>query len=126
MLPTHVQHKRILVVEDNFVLSETLSTILGADGYRVCSASDGQEALDRLRTRDRPDLVLLDLLLPIKDGFAFLKERQQDAALAGIPVVVVSGAAELEQQSIALGASEFLPKPLDAPRLLQTVRRYCG
>jgi CheY-like chemotaxis protein len=125
MLPTHVCHKRILVVEDNFILSETLSTLLGADGYRVCAASDGQEALERLSSKDRPDLVILDLMMPVKDGFAFLKERQQKSELTQIPVIVVSGATDLKEQATALGASVYLAKPVDPTELLQAVRRYC-
>jgi CheY-like chemotaxis protein len=121
----HVCHKRILVVEDNFILSETLSTLLGADGYRVCAASDGQEALERLRGKDRPALVILDLMMPIKDGFAFLKERRQQSELADIPVIVVSAADDLQEQATALGVAEYLSKPVDPAELLRIVRRHC-
>jgi CheY-like chemotaxis protein len=125
MTQTQTRHKLILVVDDNFVLSEILSTLLGADGFRVCSAGDGQEALECLRGREKPDLIILDLMLPIKDGFAFLKERQKDPALASIPAVVVSGAGDYREQVAALGAVAYLPKPVDSSLLLQTVHRYC-
>lgn len=125
MTPAQVCHKRILVVEDNFVLAETLSTLLGADGYRVCSAGDGAEALQRLRDKERPDLVILDLMLPVKDGLAFLQERQQLPDLALIPAVVISGGADHQKQAAALGAADYLAKPVDAALLLKTVHRYC-
>jgi CheY-like chemotaxis protein len=123
MLPAKVCHKRILVVEDNFVLSEVLSTLLGADGYRVWTADNGQEALEYLRGKEPPDLILLDL--PVKDGRALQNERKQNARLAAIPVVIVSGAGDLREQAAALVAAEYLPKPVDASLLLQTVHRHC-
>jgi CheY-like chemotaxis protein len=125
MQTTHVCHKLILVVEDNFILSEILSTLLGADGFRVCSAGDVREALECLHGREKPDLIILDLMLPGKDGFAFLRERRQDVALAAIPVVVVSGAGDVREEVTALGAAAYLPKPVDAALLLQTVHRFC-
>jgi CheY-like chemotaxis protein len=125
MLPTQVRHKLILVVEDNFVLSETLSALLGADGYRVWTAADGQEALERLRGKEKPGLLVLDLMLPVKDGFAVLKERQDDTDLASIPVLVLSGAADVREQVLSLGATEYLAKPVDATTLLKAVHRHC-
>lgn len=126
MLPTAVLPKRILVVEDDFVLTELLSLILGAGGYRVCTAGNGEEAVTRSHAKEPPDLILLDLRLPRVDGFDFLRCRQADAALAAIPVVIVTGAGDVDREVAALGAADCLHKPLDPVTLLQTIRRLCG
>jgi DNA-binding response OmpR family regulator len=126
VLPVTIPHKRVLVVEDDFVLTELLSQILGAGGYRVCTASDGLEAVTRGHAKEPPNLILLDLRLPRADGFDFLRRRQADSALAAIPVVIVTGAGDVDREVAALGAADCLHKPLDPVTLLQTVRRLCG
>jgi CheY-like chemotaxis protein len=85
--------KRTLVVEDDPITSGAVRMFLQWEGYRVDCAADGREALDRLRQAgEKPDLILLDVLMPVLDGQQFREEQRRDPALNGIPVVVVSAA----------------------------------
>ena len=90
--------RKILLVEDNFPARELMSTILGGVGYMVCTAANGAEALEKLRSPERPDLILLDLLMPVMDGWKLLAEIKRDPELASIPVLILSGAEERLQQ----------------------------
>src|SRR5690242_18258082 len=104
-MPDSYPGKSILVVEDDPLTREALAMVLGEAGCRVACAADGREALGLLRAGPKPDLILLDLSLPVLDGRQFRREQLQDPALAGIPVVVVSAAADLSQEAKALGAA---------------------
>lgn len=101
----------ILFIEDDPGLQKTLCEALKDAGYAVASALDGEEGL-RLARRDIPDLVLLDLILPKKDGFEVLKEMRSDSRTAGIPVVVLTnleGSGEV-QKALEHGAAAYLVK----------------
>jgi CheY-like chemotaxis protein len=82
--------KSVLVVEDDDLIRGAMRMVLEWEGYRVSCAEDGRQALDLLRTGERPACILLDLMMPVLDGWSFRKEQQQDPDLAAIPVVVVS------------------------------------
>jgi len=97
---------------------------LEASGYAVATAADGAEGLRRLRQEPPPDLILLDLMLPVVSGWEFRRQQQQDPTLAAIPVVVVSAVGDLEQKAADIGAAELLQKPVDFGQLLTTVRRF--
>ena len=119
-------HREILVVEDDGAVRETLQDLLEEEGYRVSPAANGREALERLRAGGGvPCLVLLDLQMPVMDGWQFRKEMRGDAALAGIPVVVISADAGLERKLEGMAAAAVLPKPVELGRLLATVQRLC-
>lgn len=119
------QHE-ILVVEDDGAVRETLQELLEEEGYRVSPAANGREALERLRAGERaPCLILLDLQMPVMDGWQFRKEMRSDAALAGIPVVVISADAGLERKVEGMAAAAVLPKPVSLDRLLDTVHHFC-
>ena len=118
-------HKRVLLVEDNIVTREMLSLVLAGEGYRVAAASNGADAIERLRHYERPDLILLDLRMPVMDGCTFCEQRKQDQSLADIPVVVFSGASDVAEQASALGVTTYLQKPVDTSRLLDAVRHCC-
>jgi CheY-like chemotaxis protein len=117
--------KRVLIIDDDFLAQESMSTLLAGDGYRVAAASNGLDALERLRHYEKPDVILLDLKMPVMDGCRFCAERRQDKELALIPVVIVSGMSDAAEQCAALGAMACLIKPIDAVSLLATVRRCC-
>jgi CheY-like chemotaxis protein len=117
--------RRLLVVEDDFASREMLSTILAGEGYRVALAANGAEGLQRLRDKDRPSLILLDLQMPIMDGRAFCARRRDEQGLESIPVVIMSSAGDVAEQAAALGATRFLQKPLDTVQLLDAVRNCC-
>jgi CheY-like chemotaxis protein len=125
MAATH-HGKRVLIIDDDYVTQETMSTLLASDGYRVAAACNGQDAIERLRTCEKPDLILLDLKMPIMDGGHFCAARQKDARLASIPVVIVSGMHDVAEQAVALGAARFLQKPVDVVELLYALRECCA
>jgi CheY-like chemotaxis protein len=125
MLPPRPAGKKILVVEDDFMLGETISLLLGAEGYRVAVAANGREAMRLLRGPERPHLILLDLMMPVMDGQQFRDELRQDPELAAIPTVVFSAAADARQRAEALGAAAFLQKPVDTVALLEAVKCHC-
>jgi urea transport system substrate-binding protein len=116
-------HKRILLVEDNFLTREALSMILATEGYRVTLAANGAEALQRLHGPERPDLILLDLGMPVMDGLRFCCETKQHGELAGIPVVIFSAAEDADQKAADVGAVGCLHKPVETPQLLDLIRK---
>lgn len=116
-------HCPILIVEDDADLREMMAQLLTLEGYRAETAANGRDALDYLHQGDRPDLILLDLMMPIMDGWEFRRRQREDPALADVPVVVLSA---LDQTRAAdLGGTAFLKKPLDFDRLLELVRQHC-
>jgi CheY-like chemotaxis protein len=117
--------KRVLLVEDDCLLREMASLVLAGEGYRVATASNGKDAIHRLRHFERPNLILLDLMMPGMDGWQFRQELKKDANLASIPVVVVSAADDLEKEASSLGAAAYLQKPVDGEKLIEAVRRCC-
>jgi CheY-like chemotaxis protein len=118
--------KRILIIDDDVVALEMMSTILAGDGYRVAAACNGLDAIERLHTYEKPDLIVLDLKMPIMDGCHFCQARLKDKELASIPIVILSAAADVAEQAAALGADLHLQKPVDVVTLLNAVRRYCS
>jgi CheY-like chemotaxis protein len=115
---------RILIVDDDEDARETLRHLLERSGYTVAAAENGRQALDLLRAGTVPCLVLLDLRMPVMDGWAFLSALELDRTLASIPIVVVSAA-----RTETLGGDAVkgvISKPIDMRRLLATVRQHCG
>lgn len=115
----------VLIVEDDFDVRDTLGMTLEAEGYRVEGAANGQEAIERLQRADPPCLILLDLMMPVMDGWEFRAAQLRDPTLARIPVVVISADGSVARKASALGVAGYLRKPLDFDALLQTVRRHC-
>src|SRR5437870_1142794 len=117
--------KRVLLIDDNIVTREMMSLVLAGEGYRVATACNGADALDRLHGYERPDLILLDLRLPVMDGCTFCERRKRDPDLVSIPLVVVSALADVADQAAAVGATAYLQKPVDPITLLDAVRHWC-
>ena len=114
----------LLLVEDNEVVGEGLTVVLRRAGYAVALAGNGQEALSALRGGVRPDLILLDMLVPVVDGWRFLEQRRREPALAAIPVVLLTGLGVASPEwAISLGAAGLLRKPVATEELLREVRR---
>jgi len=103
--------KKILFIEDEAALQKTFRDILEKEGYQMISALDGESGL-RLAKSQKPDLILLDLILPRKDGFEVLKELKEDEATKGIPVIVLTNLEDIEsvERAIELGATTYLVK----------------
>lgn len=112
---------RILLVEDDVDIQEALTQILTLEGYEVIRATNGQEGLDYLRSaKELPQMILLDLIMPVKDGYQFLAERSFNNRLSELPVIVMT--ANQMQSSRPAGATGFLRKPVDISVLLDTIR----
>jgi CheY-like chemotaxis protein len=120
----------VLIVEDDRDTREMLVTLLGDEGFHAVAAEDGLEALHLLRTvrhraPEMPCLVLLDLRMPRLSGHEFRRAQLADPNVAGVPIVIMSGAIDAEAWAQALGAVAALTKPIDFDRLLEVVRLYC-
>lgn len=104
----------VLVVDDERMNRLLLRRALQADGHAVLEAANGREALEKLRA-ERPDLVLLDLVMPELDGYATLREIKADPNLAHVPVIIISGVDEIDSivRCIQMGATDYLPKPFE-------------
>jgi CheY-like chemotaxis protein len=112
--------KFVLTVDDDPDLLEVTSFVIEQEGMAVATARNGEEALALLRTGRRPSLVLLDLMMPVMNGWEFLTEVAKDPLLREIPIVVLSAAKHVQ----VTGAVEVLSKPMDLAALLRVVERY--
>jgi CheY-like chemotaxis protein len=112
--------KFVLVVDDDESIRETLCELLEDEGHRAVGASNGQEALDFLRSDGRPCMILLDIMMPVMDGWAFLEELQSIPATERPRVIVVSARSSLRDRAKAaeLGADAFVAKPFSVDDLL--------
>jgi len=120
LLDSGIQPKRLLVVDDDPAACDLMVRLCGREGYQVLTARKGDEGL-RLARELTPDIIVLDALLPERDGWDLLRELKSDPDLSRIPVVVVTISDERER-ALALGASELLVKPVDRDRLVAVLR----
>jgi CheY-like chemotaxis protein len=109
----------VLVVDDDPDILDAICDILDAEGYRVSRARHGQEALEQVDSV-RPDVILLDLMMPVMDGVAFAQALRQRPLLRDIPIVVISADGN-PQRAAAVGAAGYLAKPFDIDALLAQV-----
>jgi two-component system, cell cycle response regulator len=131
---THAEHtaapqasplpdRRLLIVEDSATMRRVMRRFLDRTGYVIFEAGDGEEAL-RLAARERPDVILLDVQIPLLDGFGVLASLQTDAALSEIPVVLVTARSEAQDVADGLhrGAHDYLRNPFQQPELIARVQ----
>jgi CheY-like chemotaxis protein len=113
----------VLIVEDDEDLRDMMAQMLTIEGFAATAVANGREALDYLQLAIKPHVILLDLMMPVMDGWEFRRRQQADPELAPVPVIVLSA---LDQSRAApVDACAFLKKPLDFDRLLELVRDYC-
>src|SRR5262245_34540626 len=103
------ERPRVLVVDDDEMIQESIREVLHDEGYDVALAQNGVEALAKLRAGPRPSVILLDLMMPVMDGWQFRSEQKKDGTLAAIPVIVITAAGSAVRSSIE--ADEFMTKP---------------
>jgi CheY-like chemotaxis protein len=115
-----VSARSVLVVDDDPLLRLVVSAVLADEGYVVREARDGAQALAVL-DHWRPDLIILDQMMPGMDGSAFRAEQRKRQDVADVPVIVVSAADRMLQQAEASGVAATLPKPFDLDTLLDTI-----
>jgi len=115
----------VLVVDDDTDIRESISHLLEYEGYRVATASNGVEGFQQLQL-SRPAVILLDLMMPVMDGWQFKTEFDGKPELNGIPIVVVSADGNIAEKSKSIGVAEFLTKPIEIDTLLNVVQKYCS
>jgi CheY-like chemotaxis protein len=115
--------RTVLIVEDDEDIRATMRLALELKGYTIVEAGNGREGIDALVTMPRPCLILLDLMMPVMDGWAFLTALERDSTLDEIPVVVVTA---IGQPEGTIKARSIIAKPLPLEVLYATVREYCG
>jgi CheY-like chemotaxis protein len=117
--------KRVLVVDDEHDIQEAIAEVLADEDYRAMAATNGRDALEQLHTMDeKPCVILLDMKMPIMNGFQFRAAQQADPALQSIPVIILT--ANFQAAEVAdLGAAAFVRKPFNPDALLETVNAAC-
>ena len=119
---TAVDHNTVLVVDDDPNIRKMIVAALKRDGYTFLEAPNGREALDLMKA-ERPDVVVLDLMMPVLSGWDVLRERSHDEQLRQIPVIIVSANRDPEvAHAVSQGICAFLPKPFDIGALSALVR----
>jgi CheY-like chemotaxis protein len=127
MVSEALRGMRLLVVEDNEIAREGLALVLRRAGFVVVMAADGEEALAHLRSGPPPDLILLDMMLPGTDGWAFLERRRREPAVASVPILITTGLGVASAEwAEALGAVGCLRKPIETETLFREVTRCCA
>ena len=119
---------KVLLVDDTDFYLRAYKNKLTPEGYLVTTAANGVEALKYL-TQDVPDIILLDLMMPVMDGFKVLQAAKADARLQNVPVIIFSakGATEEIEQAIKLGATDYLIKSTTTPnKVLDKIRQVLG
>ena len=121
---------RILLIDDDVDFVETTKIILESKPYEVIAAYDGDEGLRKAR-EENPDLILLDIIMPVKDGFTAAEELKKDPQLSKIPVLMLTGFATKGQETsipvsrgFALETEDYLDKPISPKELLATVDKH--
>ena len=118
-------HKSILIVEDDKDFRESLQEALNMLGFTATSAANGQEALEKLRSKPLPCLILLDLMMPVMNGWQFRTHQRADPNLAAIPVVVVTADGNAQHKAAGIDAAGCIKKPVDLDALVKLASQFC-
>jgi len=113
---------KVLVIEDDNDLSDIIRRVLGDEGFDVCAARNGQEALELLERIEAPNLILLDLMMPVMDGWAFRVRQLANPRFAAIPAVVMTASQSLDDA--AIDGAGLIRKPVHMEELLTRVRQH--
>ena len=118
---------KILVVDDEIYIVHILDFSLGMEGYEVITALDGEQALDKLRT-ERPDLIVLDIMMPKLDGYEVCKAIKSDPLTRHIPVILLSakGRNVDQQTGFDVGADDYITKPFSPRKLVERINQLLG
>lgn len=121
------QKAKVLIVDDEPFNLDVLQQELEDSDYWIITASNGQEALNKIKS-EQPDLILLDLMMPVVDGFTVLSDIKADAYLRDIPVIILSAANDSKSivKGIKQGADDYITKPVDADHLVKKLKEHLG
>ena len=118
--------KLVFIVEDDRDVRDSLIDALELNDYAYIAVSNGREGIERLRALAvKPCLILLDLMMPILDGWGFREAQRGNPELSAIPVIVLTAGASAEQVAAQMGADGFLRKPVRLEDLIEAVSQYC-
>src|SRR6266478_2487319 len=112
----------IAVIEDDIPALDALTELLETNGYQVRQAHNGQEALEAIKSSEPPALILLDLSMPVMDGWEFMRRQRLEPSIAHIPVVVITALVS----AVPAGAKALISKPINVNRLMRLVQKYCS
>ena len=113
----------VLVIDDDPGIRRLMASFLKLEGFQSVTAANGKEALAYLRDVGAVDVILLDLRMPVMDGWMFRREQRRDPAIADIPIVVLSGADA--ERAAELAAAAWFEKPVSVPKVISAIRRLC-
>lgn len=115
-----------MIVEDDEKIAFLLDFLLAREGYNILKAGDGKKASELIASGDPPDLVLLDLMLPFKDGYQLLAEIRGKESWKSVPVIMLTAKSQSQEVARALeeGANEYLVKPFQPAELLARLKRF--
>lgn len=119
--------KKVLIVDDKLEVVELVTATLEGEGYQIIDASDGEEALEKIG-KEKPDLVLLDIIMPKKDGFEVLREIRKDFRIKEISVIMLTARGQKldKDKGKELGAQDYIVKPFSPSRLLHKIEEILG
>jgi CheY-like chemotaxis protein len=115
----------VLVVDDDYAVLDSMKDVLEDEGYEVLLAANGLEALKELRRGIRPCVILLDLMMPVMNGWEFRQEQLLDNSLAAIPTIIVTAHNKAEESAVELKAASCIRKPVQPGTLLAAIGKFC-
>jgi CheY-like chemotaxis protein len=121
-----VRPRLVMIIDDDAAVREDYAELLREEGYQVLTAANGREALDQLAAVRTPSLFLLDLKMPVMDGWKFHTQIADHPLLGKVPVVLLSGSSDVFEEASRMSADDFLLKPVPVRELLGTVEQYCS
>jgi DNA-binding response OmpR family regulator len=121
------RRKRVLIVDDESIIVSVLQRHVSNAGYEFDTASNGQEALDKI-AKEQPDLVLLDLMMPGINGFETCRRIRENEKTKKLPVLIITAlrSDSDSKDAAACGANEFIVKPIDGKKLMERLRHHLG
>ena len=118
-----IHNNTIMIVDDDDGIREALKAALEYEGYKVCTAENGQVALDLLNQGAQPCLIVLDLMMPVMDGWTFAAKLAASTELSNIPIVVISALGDQAQQ---IQAKQIFKKPVNLKNLFEVIKQWCS
>jgi DNA-binding response OmpR family regulator len=120
---SEIAKKRILLIDDDAELANMVKMRLEASNYEIIVATDGERGMEILR-KEKPALVILDVRMPKKDGYTFMKEARVNNEIKHIPIIVLTGMDSLSDMFKLEGARDYIVKPFDSEKLLEKINKY--
>ncbi|MGB7624366.1 MAG: response regulator [Terriglobia bacterium] len=115
----------ILIIDDEPAVRDVLGEVLRGAGYEVSTASNGAEALSHMRNKGAPSLILLDLMMPVMNGWEFRSEQLKDPALCSVPTIILTTVANIMAEAKLLQAAGYISKSTAYGSILELVRAFC-